>query len=87
MYALIYDEHYLERPNKRVISVHDSREEADVALDQRRDTLGRKVWECHTRVVWTEKTTQAGDVLGPGEYRAWRPGEKIPEGESHSDTD
>ena len=35
MYALIYDEHMLDKPQKKVISVHDSREEADVALEKK----------------------------------------------------
>jgi hypothetical protein len=87
MYALLYDEHRLDRPQKRVISVHDSREAAEVALDERRERLGRKVWECYTRIVWTAKEVNSGDFLGPGEYRAWRSGERVPEGEIYADTD
>jgi len=87
MYALIYDEHQLERPQKKVISVHESRETAETALEKRKEELGRKVWECHTRIVWIEREIGAGDVVGPGEYDAWRPGEEIPEGETHGDSD
>jgi hypothetical protein len=87
MFALIYDEHRQEKPQKRVISVHGSRPAAEVALERRRAELGRKVWECNTRIVWVEKDTAAGDFLRPSEYVTWRPGEVIPEGETHSDTD
>ena len=87
MYALIYDEHQLDKPQKKVISVHDSREEADVALEERKKELGRKVWECNTRIVWVERELAAGDFVGPGEYDTWRPGEKVPEGETHADSD
>jgi hypothetical protein len=81
MYALIYDEHNLERPRKAVISVHDSRKAAEVALEKRKKRLGKKVWECNTRIVWVEKRIRKGDTVGPGEYENWRPGEPIPEGE------
>jgi hypothetical protein len=87
MYALIYDEHRLGEPQKKVISVHESRQVAEVALERRRAELGRRVWECNTRIVWVEKDTAAGDFLNPSEYDAWRTGEEIPEGETHSDTD
>ena len=87
MYALIYDEHKIEVPQKKVISIHESRHEAEAALEKRKEELGRKVWECHTRIVWTEKKIEAGDVVGLGEYDTWRPGEYIPEGETHSDSD
>ena len=87
MFALIYDEHRLDRPQKRVISVHKTRETADMALETRKKKLGRKVWECHTRIIWTEKKVGAGDVVGPGEYDTWRPGEEIPEGEIYGDSD
>ena len=87
MYALIYDEHQLDKPQKKVISVHDSREEADVALEERKKELGRKVWECNTRIVWVKRELAARDFVGPGEYDTWRPGEKVPEGETHADSD
>ncbi len=87
MYALIYDEHHLDKPNKKVISTHESREEADVALEDRKNKLGRTVYECHTRIVWIEGEVKAGGYVKPGDFETWRPGEAIPEGELHSDVD
>lgn len=87
MYALIYDEHNLDKPMKKVISVHDSRKEAEQALKSRKKKLGRKVWECNTRVVWIEGEINAGNSVKPGQYSTWRKGETIPEGELYSDTD
>lgn len=87
MYALIYDEHNLDKPMKKVISVHDSRKEAEQALESRKKKLGRKVWECNTRVVWIEGEIYAGNSVKPGQYSTWRKGETIPEGELYSDTD
>ena len=87
MFALIYDEHRLDRPLKKVISVHKSRWAAEIALENRKQRLGRRVWECHTRIVWTKRPVTVGDAVGPGEYDLWRPGETVPEGEMHSDCD
>jgi hypothetical protein len=87
MYALIYDEHRPDEPQKKVISVHRSRQTAEKALDKRRLRLGRKIWECNTRIVWVEKNVAAGDYVRPSEFDTWRPGEVVPEGETHSDTD
>ncbi len=87
MYTLIYDEHQLEKPLKKVISVHASREEAESALEKRKEVLGKEVWECDTRIVWIEKNINAGDAVKPGEYETWRPGEDIPEGETNADSD
>jgi len=87
MYALIYDEHQLDDPKKKVISVHHSRKNADIALEKRKKELGKKVWECNTRIVWVEHKLAAGDFVEPGEFDTWRPGEKIPEGETHADSD
>ena len=87
MFALIFDKHRLNHPRKKVISVHRSRQEAEEALENRREALGRRIWECHTRIVWTEKKISAGDFVGPGDYDNWRPGEKIPYGELYSDAD
>lgn len=58
-----------------------------MALEKRKEELGKKVWECHTRSVWTEKDSRSGDLFGPGEYDAWRPGEEIPIGELYGDSD
>jgi len=87
MYALIYDEHVLDKPQKKVISVHDSRGDADIALEIRKKELGRKVYECNTRIVWIEKEVKSRDTVGPGEYDTWRTGEDIPEGEVYADSD
>ncbi len=87
MYALIYDEHNLDQSQKKVISVHETREEAEKGLAQRQNELGKRVWECNTRIVWTDKTVAADDVLSTSEFVTWRPGEKIPEGELYSDSD
>ncbi|MFH1153295.1 MAG: hypothetical protein V1793_05720 [Pseudomonadota bacterium] len=87
MYALIYDEHRPERPQKRVISVHATREESDRALEQRWDTKGKRVWECNARIVWVDKAVKSGDTVGPGEYDTWRPGEAVPQGELIDDCD
>lgn len=70
-----------------MISIHDNREDADNALEIRKNELGRKVYECNTRIVWIEKEIKPGDTVGPGEYETWRPGEDIPEGEIHADSD
>ena len=51
MYALIYDEYDLAKPRKRVISVHRKRETAEQALAKRQRKLGKRVWECDTRIV------------------------------------
>ena len=87
MYALIYDEHDLVKPKKKVISVHKSRDTAETGLEKRKKRLGKKVWECNTRIVWTDINVQAGGYVKPGEYATWRPGEPIPAGEMYSDTD
>jgi hypothetical protein len=87
MYALIFDEHNLKKPFKRVISVHRTRKGADTALYQHRKTHGKKVQECNMRAVWVEKRIKAGDAVTPREFETWRPGERIPEGETHSDED
>ncbi|UCF89891.1 MAG: hypothetical protein JSW39_16475 [Desulfobacterales bacterium] len=87
MYALIYDEHDLTKPKKEVISAHYSRATAEKALAKRQKALGRRVWECHTRIVWIDGKVTAGAWVHPGEFNTWRPGEKIPEGELYSDTD
>ena len=87
MYALIYDEHDLNETRKYVLSVHETRETAGNALEERKKEIGRSVQECNTRIVWIEKTIKAGDNVQPGEYDTWRPGEEVPHGEMYSDTD
>jgi hypothetical protein len=87
MYALIYDEHDLNETRKSVLSVHETRETAGNALEERKKKMGRSVQECNTRIVWIEKTIKAGDNVQPGEYDTWRSGEEVPHGEMYSDTD
>ncbi|MBU8850311.1 MAG: hypothetical protein KOO65_07800 [Desulfobacterales bacterium] len=87
MYALIYDEHNLDESKKKVISVHGTREESDKALFQRQNDLGKRVYECNTRIVWTDKAVDADDVLDISEFVTWHAGEDIPEGELNSDSD
>ncbi len=87
MYALIYDDHKLDQPKKKIISVHKTREEAEKALLQRQIELGKRVYECNTRIVWTDKAVTAADVIDTGEFVTWRAGEDIPEGELNSNSD
>jgi hypothetical protein len=87
MYALVYDEFDPKKPMKRVISVHKSRKAAEITLAKRQRRLGRKVWECYTRIVWVDGPVHTGDYLKPEAFDTWAPGEEIPEGERISDTD
>jgi len=87
MYAMIYDETDPNKPMKQVISVHKSRTAAEKALDKRMKTLGKRVWECDARIVWTDKKVRVDDLINPKDFATWRPGEKIPEGERFSDAD
>ncbi len=87
MYALIYDDHSLDESNKKVISVDGTREESEKVLEQRQKDLGKRVWECNTRIVWTDKAVAAGETLKTDEFVTWKPGEDIPEGELHSNED
>ncbi|MFZ0450642.1 MAG: hypothetical protein WAL98_15490 [Desulfatiglandaceae bacterium] len=87
MYALIYDEREPNKKAKEVFSVHETREEAEKALEERQKTLERRVWECHTRIVWVDGTAKKGDFISTSSFSTWRPGEKIPEGELYTDGD
>jgi hypothetical protein len=87
MFVLIYDTHDLDKPLKRVISVHKSRENAETALEERKKRLGKTVEECDTRIVWVKRKVQREDVVLDQDFSTWKPGEKIPYGETHSDTD
>ena len=87
MFALIYDEHDLNKPFKEVISVHKTRETAEKALEKRKLRLGKTTVECNTRIVWVKHAVKRGNYLTVAEFENWRPGEKIPEGELVSDTD
>ena len=87
MYALIYDEYDLQKPKKKVISVHRKRQTAEKALEKRQRDLGRTVEKCNTRIVWVKGTVRKGNYLSAADFETWRPGEKIPFGELYSDTD
>lgn len=87
MYALIYDEYDLSKPRKKVISVHRSRETAEKALAKRMKKLGKRVWECDTRIVWVKNHVATGDFIKAADFETWRPGEKIPVGERYPDSD
>jgi len=87
MYALIYDDQSLNKSQKKVISVHKTREESDKALVKRQKELGKRVYDCNTRIVWTDKIVAADDVLETSEFVTWRADENIPEGELNSDSD
>mgnify|MGYP006291186429 FL=1 len=87
MYALIYDENDPARPMKEVLSVHRSRETAEKALAKRMRKLGKRVWECNTRIVWMDRPVHPKDLVRPKDFATWRPGEKIPVGERYMDSD
>jgi hypothetical protein len=87
VYAIIFDEHDLGKPVKRVTSVHRTRDSAEAELSEHRKTHGKKVEECNMRIVWVEKKIKTGDSVTPAQFETWRPGEPVPEGETHSDED
>ena len=87
MYALIYDEFDPEKRDKRVISIHKRRETAEKALKNRQYKLGRRVWECHTRIVWAYDPVYKGDSITPDAFDTWAPAEEIPAGDRVPDGD
>jgi Ni/Co efflux regulator RcnB len=87
MYALIYDERDPSRPLKEVLSVHKRRDTAEKALQRRMKQLGKRVWECHARIVWTDKRVRPKDLVAPKDFSTWRPGERLPVGERYTDSD
>ena len=87
MFALIYDEHDQSMPLKQVISIHESRESAEKALENRKKTLGRTIEDCYARIVWIDGEVSVGDFVSPKSFSMWRKGERIPEGELYSDSD
>lgn len=87
MFALIYDTHELDKPQKRVISTHDSRKAAESALEERIKRLGKTVEECETRIVWLKRAVQPEDVVTVKDFSTWKPGEQVPYGETHPDSD
>ena len=78
MFALIYDEFDPEKRDKRVISIHKRRETAEKALKNWEYKLGRRVWECHTRIVWAHDPVYKGESITPDSFDTWAPGEEIP---------
>jgi hypothetical protein len=87
VYALIYDEYDPTKREKEVISVHKTRETAEKALKKRMRKLEKRVWECHTRIVWLYKRHRAGDYITPDAFETWAPGEEIPYGDRCPDGD
>jgi hypothetical protein len=87
MYALIYDEFEPSEREKKVISVHKTRKNAEMALTERQLKLGKRVWECHTRIVWVHEQVHAGDGITPNSFDTWAPDEEIPEGDRIPDGD
>jgi hypothetical protein len=87
MYALIYDEFEPSIREKKVISVHKTRETAEEALEKRQRKLGKRVWECKTRIVWVYKQVHKDDTITPDSFDTWAPDEKIPGEELEPDTD
>ena len=87
MYALIYDEFDPSKREKEVISVHKARGTAEKALEVRQHQLDKRVWECHTRIVWVYDQVRSGDIITPDTFDTWAPGEEIPGEELYPDTD
>ncbi|MBN1225599.1 MAG: hypothetical protein JXA79_01285 [Deltaproteobacteria bacterium] len=87
MYALIYDSFDLSKSEKEVISLHRRRESAEKALMKRQRDLGKRVWECYTRIVWVRDQIKAGDYITSDCFETWAPDEKIPESDKVPDGD
>ena len=87
MYALIFDEFDPAKREKRVISIHKTRGTAEKALSKRRHQLGKRVWECNTRIVWLHERVRPGDTVTPNGFDTWAPDEKIPQADRVPDGD
>ena len=87
MYALIYDEFDPAKREKRVVSVHKTRATAEKALIKRQHKLGKRVWDCNTRIVWVYDQVHNEDIITPSSFDTWAPAEKIPEGDRVPDVD
>jgi hypothetical protein len=87
MFAIIYDDHDMAHPLKRVMSTHATRKGAQGSLDKHRKTHGADRHQCNMRIVWLEEEVAVGDSVTPRQFETWRPGEAIPEGELRSDGD
>jgi hypothetical protein len=50
----------LEKPLKRVTSIHRTRDAAEVELGEHRKTHGKKIEVCNMRIVWSRKKSKPG---------------------------
>ena len=87
MFAVIYDDYDLSKPEKEVLSIHKTRATAQNALMERQRKLGKRVWECHARVVWLQDRVQPGDKVTADTFDTWAPDEEIPEGDRVPEVD
>jgi hypothetical protein len=88
MFALIYDEFEPDKREKRIISTHETRKSAEEALEKRQQELGKRVWECNTRIVWIKKGEfREGDQITPDSFETWGPDEEIPASDKIPDGD
>lgn len=81
MFALIYDELDPGEREKKILSTHPDRKSAERALVNRREELGKKILECHTRIVWLRTNANSGETITPNLFDTWAPDEEIPESE------
>jgi len=56
------------KAKKTVVSVHASRGVSEKALTKRQTDLGKRVWECNTRIIWTDKAIATGEVIKIDEF-------------------
>lgn len=87
MFALIYDELIPGEREKKILSIHPDRKSAESALVYRRDELGKKILECHTRIVWLRTRANPGETITPNLFDTWAPDEDIPESEKVPECD
>ncbi len=71
MYALIFKDISQNKIEKKVISVHASRKDSERALKKRQAEFGKDTWVCRTRIVWTDKAVQPGDIIGENDRLVW----------------
>ena len=82
-----YDEFKPEKRKKKIISLHKTRKTAEKALTKRQIELDKRVWECHTRIVWLHTKAKVGDMVTPDLFNTWAPDEDIPQGDIVPDGD
>ena len=87
MYALIYDNFDPLEREKTVVSLHRTRTAAEMALRGRQLKLGKRVWECNTRIVWVHDTVHRGEKVTGSRFDTWAPDEQIPRGDRIPDGD